>query len=142
MLSTDDLALVERFLDDAHALDCSQLNDHLQVDLTTHPRPGFVGALAEFVPEPQTGSPAGSFGPGVRPRAAARLVSNSACAAVADMGQGASTKAGASTGCQPRSRRRRAVSAAPGSGRVTSTPGGAAGGESDRGGWPDGMPGS
>ncbi len=46
MLSTDDLALVERFLDEAHALDCSQLNDHLQVDLTTDPRPGFVGALA------------------------------------------------------------------------------------------------
>jgi len=65
MLSTDDLALVERFLDDAHALDCSQLNDHLQVDLTTHPRPGFVGALAEFVPEPQTGSPAGSVTGGV-----------------------------------------------------------------------------
>ena len=37
---------VLEFLDAAHELDCAQLNDHLHIDLTHGPRPGFVAALA------------------------------------------------------------------------------------------------
>ena len=45
-LSDDDRTAVLGFLDAAHALDCAQLDDHLQSDLHQGPRAGFVAALA------------------------------------------------------------------------------------------------
>lgn len=45
-LTPDERREVERFLDDAHALDCAHLNDHLRADLGGIPRPGFLAALA------------------------------------------------------------------------------------------------
>lgn len=45
-LSPADRAAVRSFLDEAHSLDCAQLNDHLRADLEQGPRDGFLAALA------------------------------------------------------------------------------------------------